>query len=322
MNRYGIGLLVLTVCVFPLAAVADPPPAYVRTEDVIYGRKYGSALTLDVFRPTEKTNGAAVVFVVSGGWFSSHEAINPEWFPELLRRGYTVFPVVHGSQPKYTIPEVLEDMHRAVRFIRHNAARYRIDPNRIGITGGSAGGHLSLMIGMSGRPGPADAKDPVDRGSSRVQAVACFFPPTDFMNYRDPGRDVFTALEGELQAFKAPFEFRELDKQTRRLVLIEDRERRLEIAREISPVTHVTPDDPPSLIIHGDADKLVPIQQAEAIEKKLEEAHVPVKLIVKAGQGHGWKDLLKDMSLIADWFDTYLSAESVRTRPASAAAAR
>ena len=101
-----------------------------------------------------------------------------------MRRGYTVFAVVHGSQPKYTIPEILLDMHRAVRFIRSHAEEYDVDPERIGITGGSAGGHLLLMQATAGDLGNSNAKDPVDRASSRVQAVACFFPPTWRMRFR------------------------------------------------------------------------------------------------------------------------------------------
>src|SRR5260221_4773981 len=120
---------------------------FTRTEDVIYGRKFGTALTLDVFTPNARPNGAAVILAVSGGWFSAHEGINTGFFNEYLKRGYTVFAVVHGSQPKFTIPEVLDDMHRAVRYIRSRADDFKIDPDRIGITGGSAGGHLSLMQG-------------------------------------------------------------------------------------------------------------------------------------------------------------------------------
>lgn len=317
MTARHIGTWVLAVlCSNVVLAGAEVPP-YNRVEDVIYGRKDGTALTLDVFTPRGPANGAAVVFVVSGGWVSSHEGINPQMFAELLKRGYTVFPVVHGSQPRYTIPEVVEDMHRSIRFIRMNAARYGIHPNRIGIMGGSAGGHLSLMIGTSGTPGRADAKDPVNRFSSRVQAVACFFPPTDFLNYGEEGRDAFVALEGELKSFRAPFDFRELDKETRRYVPITDRERRLEILRRISPVTHVSADDPPTLIIHGDADKLVPVQQAREIEEQLSAAGVPVKLVVKKDAGHGWPNLLEDVKPMADWFDKYLQNGHAATRPAT-----
>ena len=97
--------------------------------------------------------------------------------------------VVHGSQPKFTIPEAIQDIHRAVRFIRHNAAEWGVDPNHLGITGGSAGGHLSLILGTQGGPGAPDAKDPIDRESSAVQAVACFYPPSDFLNYGADGED-------------------------------------------------------------------------------------------------------------------------------------
>ena len=286
------------------APAADESPSFNRTEDVIYGRKFGTALTLDVFTPKENANGAAIVWVVSGGWFSSHEAVNAGAVQEYLRRGYTVFAVVHGSQPKYTIPEVLEDMHRAVRFIRSRAEQYKIDPDRIGITGGSAGGHLSLMQGTAGTMGKPDAKDPVDRLSSRVQAVACFFPPTDFLNYGKPGENAVG--RGILVNYKAAFDFREFDPKTRAFVPITDEERIVTIGKSISPVNHATADDPPTLIIHGDADLLVPIQQAELIFDKLKEAGVPTELVVKKGAAHGWANIGKDAVILADWFDKHL----------------
>jgi acetyl esterase/lipase len=316
-SRFAIAFVLLGLCVHP--GRGDEARPWTRTEDVIYGRKFGTALTLDVFKPKQNANGAAVVFVVSGGWFSAHEMINAQVFAEFLNRGYTVFAVVHGSQPRFTIPEILEDMHRAVRFVRHHAKEYGADPNRIGIAGCSAGGHLSLMIGTAGQKGDPDDKDPVDRESSRVQAVGCYYPPTDFMNYGQPGRDVFQALEAELSPFKAPFDFQELDPKAKRFVLITDEAKRRQIAREISPISHVTADDPPTLILHGDADKLVPIQQAQVMQRALEKAGVPVKLVVKAGQGHGWANWIKDMAILADWFDVYLKGNSP---PASQPAGR
>ena len=196
-------------------------------------------------------------------------------------------------------------MHRSVRFIRSRAEQYQIDPNRIGITGGSAGGHLSLMQGTAGTLGKPDAKDPVDRQSSRVQAVACFFPPTDFLNYGKPGENALG--RGILKNFRAPFDFHELDKATNAFVPITDEERILTIGRSISPVNHVSNDDPPTLIIHGDADLLVPIQQAELVLGKLKEAGVPTELVVKKGAAHGWADIGKDTAILADWFDKHLA---------------
>lgn len=282
---------------------AAEPEAY-RRKEIIYGRKDGMALTMDVITP-QKANGLGVVWVVSGGWFSSHDAIRPALVSTLLARGYTVFAVVHGSQPRYTIPDAIADMHRAVRFIRFHAKQYGIDPERIGVTGGSAGGHLSLMLGTAGDAGNPKALDPVDRTSSRVQAVACFFPPTDFLNYGSEGNVVLG--DKVLSGFKAPFDFRELDSKTRSYVPITDRKRVLEIGRAISPYYHVSKDDPPTLIIHGDADKLVPIQQAERIIARLKAVGVPAELVVKKGEGHGWPNLADDMSTIADWFDKHLA---------------
>jgi acetyl esterase/lipase len=284
-------------------AAADEASAVTRKEDVIYGRKYGTALTLDVFTPA-KPNGRGVIWVVSGGWYSDHAGVRPKAVQEFSRRGYTVFAVVHGSQPKFTIPEILEDMHRAVRFIRHHAKEYGIDPERLGVEGASAGGHLSLMLGTSGKPGDPNAKDPVDRESSRVRAVACFFPPTDFLNYGKPGE---VALgRGVLKDFRAPFDFHEFNREVKALVPIADEARILELGRQISPVNHVSSDDPPTLIIHGDADHLVPIQQAEVMVEKLKTNGVEAKLVRKPGAGHGWSKIEEDVSVLADWFDTHL----------------
>ena len=208
---------------------------FTRTEDVVYGRKFGSALTLDVFAPKHNANGAAVIYVVSGGWFSDHGRVNAAAYAEFLARGYTVFAVVHGSQPKYTIPEILLDMNRAIRYIRHHAKEYKVDPDRIGIFGASAGGHLSLMQGTAGGAGNPSAKDPVDQESSRVQAVACFFPPTDFLNYGKTGENALG--RGILSGFKPPFDFHEQDPKTKTFERITDEAKREEIGKAISPVT-------------------------------------------------------------------------------------
>jgi acetyl esterase/lipase len=295
----------------PEQAADKEVPEFTRTRDVIYGRKAGLALTMDVFVPKNEAKGLGVVFVVSGGWFSRPEAIRAEFFHELLRRGYTVFAVVHGSQPKFTIPEIVQDMHRAVRFIRYHAKDYRIDPGQIGIMGASAGGHLSLMQGTAGDLGDPKARDPIDRVSSRVQAVACFFPPTDFLNYGVKGHELIN--RSLRPPFTAAVDYHEFDK-TRALYLpVTDEKKLRDISRNISPITHVSADDPPTLLIHGDKDTLVPLQQSESILARFKEVGVPAKLIVKKGAGHGWLTILQDMDSVADWFDQYLAkAKAVR----------
>ena len=288
--------------------IAAEDSSYDRQDDVIYGRKYGAALTMDVFRPKQHANGLGVVFVVSGGWFSSSDidGIVPAFRP-LLGHGYTVFAVIHGSQPKFTIPEILQDMNRAVRFIRFHAKDYGIDPERIGITGSSAGGHLSLMQGTAGDQGDPKAKDPVDRVSSRVQAVACFYPPTDFLNYGKPGE--IALGRGTLRGFAAPFDFHEYDPKLAKFVPISDEEKIREIGRRISPINHVSADSPPTLIFHGDKDWLVPIQQSQVMVEKLKQAGVEARLVVKPGAQHGWPDTSKETALIVDWFDTHLKKQ-------------
>ncbi len=263
-----------------------------RTEDIIYGRKHGVALTMDVFRPPA-TNGFGVVFMVSGGFFSAKEAINPAFFRAFLDRGYVVFAVVHGSQPKYTIPEITGDIHRAVRFIRHHATEYGVKPDKLGVAGASAGGHLSLTLGTQGGPGKADARDPVERESSAVGAVACFFPPTDFLNYGTPGEDAVGV--GTLKDFKPAFGPRS-----------DTPDGRQQLGREVSPVNFISAQTAPTLIIHGDADKLVPIQQARLFTDKATAAGVPSKLIVREGKAHGWLTIGDDIPLLADWFDEHL----------------
>jgi len=302
MRRFLLSTLLILVG-FSSAAEADEP-SFKRTEDVIYGRKHGTALTLDVFKPKEDAKGIGLIFVVSGGWFSSHDGIGPGSIEPFTKRGYTVFAVVHGSQPRYTIPDILSDMNRAIRFIRFHAKDYGIDPDRLGIYGGSAGGHLSLMQGTAGSEGKADAKDPVNRVSSRVQAVACFFPPTDFLNYGKPGENALG--RGILKGFQAPFDFQEIDQGSRKFVSIKDEAKITEIGKSISPIYQASSDDAPALICHGDADKLVPIQQAELMVEALKKSGVEAKLVVKPGASHGWPDMGKDLEAFADWFDEHL----------------
>ena len=229
-------------------------------------------------------------------------------------RGYTVFAVVHGSQPRFTIPEAVADLNRAVRFIRFHAADYRIDPDRSGIFGSSAGGHLSLMQGTAGDPGRADAKDPVDRVSSRVQAVACFFPPTDFLNYGKPGEEAIGT--GTLADFAAPFDFQEFNPARKKFDPVTDPAKVRAIARQVSPINHVSADDPPALIVHGDADKLVPIQQAEAIVARFRAAGVPAQLIAKPGLVHGWPGMDQDLVKFVDFFDRTLKVRLPGESPA------
>jgi acetyl esterase/lipase len=303
-------IVLLSFAAFAPALRADDQPTFSRLE-VIYGRKFGTALTMDVFTPKAGANGAGVIFCVSGGWYSDHAAItgaDPQWVRPLVAKGYTVFAVCHGSNPKYAIPEILDDMHRAVRFIRHNAKDYHIDADRIGITGGSAGGHLSLMQGCGGKDGDPKARDPVDRESSRVQAVVAFYPPTDFLNWGEKGKVMLG--EHPVVPVKGAFDFTRLDRKTNSFVPITDAKEREEVGKQISPITHVAKDNPPTLIVHGDKDLLVPLQQSRDMEVKFKEAGVTSELIVKKGGGHDGAVVREYMPRAIEWFDKYLAKKA------------
>jgi acetyl esterase/lipase len=298
---FGISLAVISS-----VAVHAGEPGFDRKEDVIYGRKFGTALTMDVFTPKHNANRAAVVFVVSGGFRSSHDAISPLVAKGFLDRGYTVFAVVHGSQPRFQVPEIIEDVNRAVRFIRYHAKDYSVDPDRFAATGASAGGLLSLMLGTADGKGDPKARDPVDRESSKVQAVACFFPATDLLNWGRPGKEYVRATDFD-RPFRSSFDYRELDSKNNLYERITDIEKLRKIARDISPINHISADDAPTLIVHGSADTLVPLQQSETFIEKLKVTGVDSKLVVQKGAGHGWwPEMPKHLQSFADWFDQHL----------------
>jgi acetyl esterase/lipase len=303
--------LTLCACVHADAPATAPTsqPAYTRQANVIYGRSWTTALTMDVFTPAGRQNGAAIILVVSGGWVSNVDGLSSPLFKMFYEpycaRGYTVFAVTHGSQPKFTIPEIRLDLNRAVRYIRFHAADYGVDPKRIGITGASAGGHLSLLQGCGPMPAKDKAPDPVDRVEADVQAVACFFPPTDFLNWGKEGVNVLDTAN--MAPFLAAFDFKEMDPKTHMFERLPNREKVAEIEKEISPIYHVTHHSPPTLIIQGDADTLVPMQQSEVFVVRMKEAHVPVELSIKKGAGHGWMELKPDLEKMIDWFDKYLA---------------
>jgi acetyl esterase/lipase len=288
----------LLFCCGNLARGAEP---FRRTEDVVYGRKFGMALTMDVFQPTE-TNGCGLLFLVNGGWLSSKATprmvtIRPDDYVLYLERGYTVFAVVTSSQPKFTISDEIEDVQRAVRFVRAKASRFGVRPDRLGVLGSSSGGHLTLSAATRGGPGNAESDDPVERESSAVQAVACFFPPTDFLNYGGPG--ISGVGEGPLAPLRVAFGPN-----------ASTAEGRTALGREISPIYYVTSKLPPTLIIHGDADEVVPLQQSESFVRRAQDRGAEhIQLIVRPGKGHGWGDFWKskeDITAFVEWFDTHL----------------
>ena len=304
MKYIFLSLIVLSpFCVYSQTSVDN------FTSELIYGRKDGMALTMFVQKPDQFANGKGIIVVESGNWKSSYERALRylEKSKTYTGRGYTVFTVMPGSQPRYPIPDQIADLKRAVRFIRYNAKDYGIDADHIGIMGFSSGGHLSLAVATADEKVDPTSMDPVDRVSSRVQAVAVFYPPTDFLNFgKQNAVPSINRTALILTGVYAAFDFKAWNDTIRSFVPITDESKKMQIARLISPIYSVSPDDPPVLIIHGDADRLVPLQQSESIIKKFEEAKVPNQLIIKKGGGHGWKNIEAEEKNFIDWFDKYL----------------
>jgi acetyl esterase/lipase len=260
---------------------------------VNYGHRGEAELLLDVYRPPRQ-NGAAVIVMVSGSWKSSKRPLARFWMAPFLRRGYTIFAMHHISQPGCLVEHIVADVHRGVRFVRHHAEDYGIEPDRIGVVGGSSGGHLSLHLAACGGPGPVDAADPVERESSAVQCVACFFPVTDLLNL---GQSTENAGDGgPPKNFRPGFGPRGADPALWQV-----------LGRELSPIYHVTEALPPTLIVHGDADTLVPLEQSQWFVEKAAAVGQNVHLDVRPGKRHGWYTMLLDLLQFADWFDEHLT---------------
>jgi len=262
------------------------------TKGVVYGHRQGQDLTLDVLRPAHP-NGIGIVLMASGGWKSEAGSFRHWIAAPILRRGYTVFAVYHIAQPKATVMEITEEVNRAVRFIRHNAAQYGVDPQRLGVTGGSSGGHLSLMLATRGGPGDANATDPVDRESSAIQAVAIFYPPTDLLNLGDSTENLHDG--GPPKSFVHAFGPTVTNLAAWKI-----------IGHEMSPIFYVSSNLPPSLIYHGDADTLVTLDQSQRFQAEAKKQGCNVELVIHHGGKHGWPSMVWDLRQFANWFDRYL----------------
>ena len=176
--------------------------------------------------------------------------------------------------------------------------------------GGSAGGHLALLQGTRGSPGREDPETQADE-SSRVQAVVAYFPPTDFVNFGVDGRFFIDYLAEQATPdgannFLQALDLVEHDEESFVRNRVTDEGRLARHYRDIAPYYHVSADDPPTLLIHGDADERVPIQQSRRIAEKFRSEGVVHRLHRKAGGVHGWKPDAEELAMVADWFDAHL----------------
>jgi acetyl esterase/lipase len=300
MRRLASLIACATVAFGAHAAPAAKPLAPRVEVNVVYGMYSGLGLLLDVYHPV-KPNGFGIVFISGSGWQAdqSYGATPlksqqiPLWGPPLFAAGYTVFAINHRAAPRFHYPAAIEDVQRAIRFIRHNAAAYGIDPAHLGGVGGSSGGHLLGLAAMLAAPGDAASADPVERESAALQAVVLRAPLLDLRTVGTVDGDAYITSFMEAPPSNASA---------------------AAAYASASPITHVKAASPPVLLLHGDADVLVPLSQSQAMEQALRAAGVPTRLVRIPGGIHGadfgaaqrrgdWPDY---HAATVSWLDQYL----------------
>ncbi len=304
MHNCLASLVVGGLILFVSGTTAAQETPFTQHQNVVFREAHGVGLLMDIFIPTAPKNGLGIVDVISGAWHSDRGKIRDharaQTFHILCRKGYTVFAIRPGSVSKFSVPEMLENLNEGIRWVKDHSKDYEIDPDRLGMMGASAGGHLACLAAVTAKvdkPSIWRLTRPTD---TRVKAVAVFFPPADFLNW--DGKPVDLRGNGRRAGVVRRLVFPDgLGNAT-----AEDVVARL---TQISPARLVTVGAPPFLIFHGDADPVVPLQQSEALLNALKKATVPGELIVKKGGGHPWLTLHEEVQLVAEWFDKQLGAQ-------------
>ena len=264
------------------------------TPDVVYGHKDGMALTFDMFRPTKNSKGVGVLYMDTGLWVSmwTPPELKLGFFKPIIDAGYTVFCVHHGSSPRYLLPDMVPDTKLALRVIEDRAAEFKVDPKRLGVFGFSAGGQLALCLGMTD-----DAEKPLEgEERSGITAIAVSFPVSDLRGIGNPENPLRKGIPA--------------------LRITEPQ------AEACSPILLVRPHVPPTLVIHGDRDRFIPLVCSERLCESLTKAGVDNELIVIPGGDHGFDSLGNHemFAAIVRWFDKYLAAPAPAPTPAPASA--
>lgn len=261
-------------------------------KDLAYGPT-SQAQKLDLIRSKIRPTGSAplILFIHGGGWREGDKGSFPPALEKLTAEGFVCATVNYRLSGEAKFPAAIEDCKSALRFLRSKAAEYGIDTNRVGVWGSSAGGHLAALMGTSGDV--ADfKKNGVHTGlSDRVQAVVDFFGPSDFLKMKgQPSSfDHMAANSPESEFLGGAVESM------------------VETAKQASPMTYVGADDPPFLIMHGDKDKVVPINQSELFFKTLQDAKVPSHFVVVTNGGHGFRGPEIDREVLAFFKETLAS---------------
>jgi acetyl esterase/lipase len=272
---------------------AVPIPAGAKVErDIAYRTIEGATLKLDLYSPADRGNQPSplTVYIHGGGWHGGDKAdgIDMPELPEMVARGYVVASLNYRHAPKYKFPSQIEDVRCAIRFLRAHAREYCVDPRRVGVWGASAGGHLAALLGLTEGGTELGENQEFASESSKPQAVVDLYGPVDLTASDFPPKTV----------------------EILHRVFGPEREQ----LKRGSPVSYITKDAPPFLIVHGDRDVSVPISQSEELYRRLKAAGVEAQFIPVKNAGHVFTPSGGALSpsraeittLVADFFDQTL----------------
>jgi acetyl esterase/lipase len=290
----SLGLTLLASAAFAADAPAPPklPPGVEAKWDVPYAGPDSKSQKLDLYLPENAAGKLPLIVAIHGGGWSGGDKRHVPVI-RFVKDGYAVASINYRFSQEAKFPAQIEDCKAAIRWLRAHAAEYHIDPDHIGVWGDSAGGHLVALLGTTADVKELEGDEGNPSVSSRVQAVCDFYGPTDFMTMNaqepsfatlhpdDPGSPVSKLIGGP-----AP----------------ENPEK----AKVASPITYVSKDAAPFLIMQGDKDPLVPVGQSEELKDALQKAGVEAELVIVKGQGHGFKNLGELLPQVEAFFDKHL----------------
>jgi acetyl esterase/lipase len=267
MIRTSTFLAFLAIAITARVQAQDnKPTGRIDRKDVVYTTVDGQDLRLDIMAPAGEGPFPVIVTIHGGAWRAGDKASNRPLMERLVAAGYVAVSPQYRFCPKVIFPAQVHDVKAAVRWARSHAEELRADPDHIGAVGFSAGGHLSLMLGVTDGDDGLEGEIPADAPSSRVQAVVNYFGPTDMA-----ADDIPAVSKPLLRDF-----------------LGGEPKEKPEAAKDASPLTFVTKDDPPTLTYQGTKDPLVPHTQAVKLADAQTAAGAPGRVELLIGAGHGW----------------------------------
>ncbi len=291
-------VLCLALAIPALAGAAaenkfHPPPGVEYLTGVQFGLGGGRPLRMEILRPQAASAKPlpVLVFVHGGGWRSGDRFGHLRQLAPFVQKGYLCASIEYRLSGEAIFPAQIEDCKCAIRFLRAQCKKYNLNPDRIGVWGSSAGGHLVALLGTSGGVAELEGTGGWPEQSSRVQAVCDWFGPADLLNSE--------GLLGRIPGGPGSPEA---------LLLGGPVAERQELAAMASPVTYVSADDPPFLIMHGDRDRTVPFHQSELLHAALKKAGVDVTFIPIPGAGHGFGPSPEITRAVEEFFAKHLEA--------------